>query len=292
MKAITAIRDTPRCTHARWQFTGFLTALLMLLCVRSSYAEPVRTIQILGDASYFPYAYSDGTQMKGFYSELIERVASRLPEYRIELVPMPWKRGLRQMEKGDAFAIYPPYRFERERPYIHPYSAPLFNEAIVIFCREDRLHESFTGLWPDDYTNMSLATNLGFTLAGDEFWQPIKAGKVKHAEFRGNRDSLTELIVHGSVDCYANDRQSILANQHQLQKHFEKASGNRTLASIRETSVILEQQAFIGYSRTYSEQEPWAQAFIRDFDNALRAYQQSREYAQFAEQYWQMLAPE
>lgn len=292
MKAIAAIWMAPSYAPRRWLTTGCLSVLLVLFCLRNSHADPVRTVQILGDASYFPYAYSDGTRMKGFYTELIERVASRLPQYQIELVPMPWKRGLRQMEKGDAFAIYPPYRFERERPYIHPYSAPLFKEAIVIFCREDRLKERFAGRWPDDYTNMTLATNLGFTLAGDEFWQPIKAGKVNHTEFRGNRDSLTELIVHGSIDCYANDRQSILVNQHQLQQHFERTSGNRDLAEIRETTVILEQQAYIGYSRAYSEQHTWAQDFIRAFDTALQSYLQSPEYAHFAEQYWQELAPE
>lgn len=54
--------------------------------------------------------------MKGFYTELIRQVAKDLPGYRVELQTTPWKRGLRQVEMGDAFAIYPLYRFEAERP--------------------------------------------------------------------------------------------------------------------------------------------------------------------------------
>jgi polar amino acid transport system substrate-binding protein len=280
-----------------WAFIRLIALLsvMALFCLslpQSTWAESKKNIRLLGDSSYYPYAFAAGTEMKGFYSELIRQVAQRLPDYEIELQPIPWKRGLAQIESGEAFGLFPPYRFDAERPYIYPYSRPLYTEAIVIFCRTDRIGAAFGSQWPADYLGMSLATNLGFTLAGEDFWQPIRQGQIHHYEFGGNRESLLALVLHGRVDCYANDRQSIIVTLRQLQDHYRQMPVQRVLAPIRETTLILEQPAYIGYTRKHPERYPEGARFIEQFDAAWLEYQNSKAYRQFVEQFWTQLLPE
>lgn len=250
---------------------------------------PVR-VTLHGDTDYFPYSYAEGNVLKGLYPALIRKIDERLPGYEIALEPIPWKRGLVLLQEGEAFGLFPPYRFELERPYIKPYSAPLGKENLVIVCREDRLPSDFKGRWPEDYEGMTLSVNLGFAVQSEPFWAAIRSGSVKRAEFPSNSESLIQLAAFGNVDCYANDRDAISASHARLVKRFGGGAADRKLAPIRVTTVLSPQTAHIGYTARHAEHFVYGADFIERFDEALRAFQASPEYESFVSRFWAEVA--
>lgn len=248
-------------------------------------AAPVRVL-LHGDADYFPYSYAEGKLLRGFYAELIRRVDEILPEYEIALEPIPWKRGLVMLEEGEAFGLFPPYRFEAERAYIGPYSAPLGRENLVIVCREDRLASDFKGRWPEDFKGKTVSVNLGFAVQSEPFWAAVRDGSVKRAEYSGNTENLIQLAAFGNVDCYMNDRYAIAASHGRLVKRFDDGAAGHRLAPIRETTILSPQTAHIGYAVKHAERFAYGADFIERFDAALLAFQASPEYRQFAMQFW------
>lgn len=259
------------------------------LVIAAGDATPVR-VTLYGDADYFPYSYARDGELKGLYAELIRRVDEKLPEYEIKLRPVPWKRGLVMLESGEAFGLFPPYRFERERPFIKPYSAPLGDENLVIVCREDRLSSDFQGRWPEDYRGKTVSVNLGYAVQSESFWAAIREGSVKRAEFPSNADNLIQMAAFGNVDCYANDREAISASHARLAKRLGDGADTRQLAPIRETTVLSPQTAHIGYTARHAEHFPYGDDFIRRFDEALLAFRASTEYPPFIAGFWSGLA--
>lgn len=268
--------------------TLVLYACMAIPGVASAAGESITPVRVTlhGDADYFPYSYVKGNVLRGLYPEIIRKVDERLPDYEIVLEPIPWRRGLVMLEEGEAFGLFPPYRFEAERPYIKPYSAPLGSENLVIVCREDRLPSDFKGRWPEDYKGMTVSVNLGFAVQSKPFWASIHNGSVKRAEFPSNSENLIQLAAFGSVDCYANDRNAISASYARLVKRFGDGTAERDLAPIRETTVLSPQTAHIGYAARYAEHFAYGADFIKLFDEALREFQASPEYESFVTKFW------
>jgi polar amino acid transport system substrate-binding protein len=67
-------------------------------------------VTIYADAGYQPYSYAgkDG-QAAGLYAEIVKVAFARMHGYRIDIKPVPWKRGMAMLKNGTAFALYPPY---------------------------------------------------------------------------------------------------------------------------------------------------------------------------------------
>lgn len=269
-------------------------ALLLLACgliamlVRPSVAQPV-TIELLGDADYFPYSHARDGELAGFYPELIRMLDASLPDVDIVLRPVPWKRGLLMVERGDAAGLLPPYRLENERGYMAPYSAPLGTEQVVIVCREDRLPEGFAGRWPDDYVGMTISNNLGFALQSAPFWAPVREGRIRRMEFPSNEANVIELAVFGRVDCYINDRTAIALSLQRLRERLAREARAHVLAPLRETLALAPLTAHVGYSAVQYAARPELRAFVARFDEALRALQASPDHEAFVTGYWRAL---
>ncbi|XOV77676.1 MAG: substrate-binding periplasmic protein [Aestuariibacter sp.] len=244
-------------------------------------------IVLFGDDSYVPYSYVNHDGLVGFYPSLINRVAEGLPEYRVRLAPIPWKRGLKRMENGTGLGLFPPYLFEKERPFIRPYSYPLFTEEVTVFCRSDVLQDSFNGQWPSDYYGKTISTNLGFKLFKKEMWEPFKSGDISHVEFQGTDENLFQLAVTGLADCYANDRNSITLGLKKLEQKLTEQGREHLLHPIQETTVLLQQRGYIGYSKKFRKNFPDSDRFIERFDEALEQFIASGEYRTFVTNYWQ-----
>ena len=246
-------------------------------------------IILWADDGYPPYSYVKGDEVAGFYPALINQITKEMPEFQVTLRPIPWKRGLQKIEQGTGFGLLPPYKFENERPYMNPYSHPLYTESVVIFCRADKLKDNFNGVWPTDYFGMTISTNLGYQLFKNEMWQPFKSGDIHHAEFQGTEENLLQLAVTGKVDCYANDRNSTAQSLKQLEQALQQQKRQHLLQPIVETSVLLRQQGYIGYSQKYRDKFPESEQFIARFDEQLRRFIESGEYDKFVAHYWDKL---
>ena len=227
-----------------------------------SHATATQKVVIEADDDYAPYSYLENGELKGIYVDLLKLAGKKLaPNYSIELQAIPWKRGLKNLETGRSMALFPPYR-SKERPYIDPYSTPLYRETVVLFCNQptpSRVPRRF----PDDFAGLTIGVNLGFAL-GDKMTDAVKAKTFTVTESKGNEDNLWKLQA-GQIDCYANDRLAVHYSFGKLQDKakFRQFKGYR----LTESAELSSEEAFIGYSAVNTL--GFKADFIKQMDAAL-----------------------
>lgn len=225
---------------------GLLIATISL----ATAASASETVIIQGDDAYPPYSYVENGQYKGIYVDLINLAAKQLaPQYTVVLEPTPWKRGLKNLERGQSLGLFPAYRI-KERTYISEYSTTLYRETVALFCTAAVMAKS-PHTFPDDFAGLIIGTNLGFAL-GEQMTAAVNAKVFTFSESLGNQANLLKLQA-GEIDCYANDRlavhysyNSLLAKQRQHK--LTRFNGFR----LQQAVEVSQEDAFIAYSAANS----------------------------------------
>lgn len=220
------------------------------------------TVYALHD--YPPYSYKDDKEIKGIYTKILREAFSRMKGYDVFISATPWKRGLKYLEQGNGFALYPPYYRPIERPYIHPYSVPILEEKVVVFCSEKILQQSRPN-WPEDYYGLTIGNNSGYKLGGEKFWKVSKEGKIKIEETDGNLKNILKLGA-GRTDCYINDRLSILWELNRLKKSGEYKDH---YTKIKEGPVISSEQGFLGFTDRDNGRFYFKNDFVMKFNSIM-----------------------
>ncbi len=234
-----------------------LLCLFCVVCLRPAVA--VQKVVIEADDDYAPYSYVEKGQHKGIYVEFLKKVAESLaPEYDVHIQPVPWKRGLQNLEQGDSMALFPPYA-NKERTYIRPYSVSLYHETIVLFCAQEVM-KTVRKTFPDDFSDVVIGINLGFAL-GERMVLAAKAGKIKTEEAKGN-DANIKKLNSGRIGCYANDRLSVI---HSI-KGFRDDPEFRNFHP-SEAVELSGENAYVGYSAT--NPAPFKADFIAKMNVAI-----------------------
>ncbi|MBE9608877.1 substrate-binding periplasmic protein [Chitinilyticum piscinae] len=227
-------------------------------------ATAIDTITLYGDANYPPYSYLEDGQFKGIYVDFLRQLAAELPGYQLELKPVPWKRGLAQLQSGEIFGLFPPYRLSG-RDYIVGYSEPLFRETVVLLCHRQYLSRP-RQRFPDDFTGLVIGVNSGFLLS-DQLQQASHSGQIRLEEAQSTSANLRKL-ASARIACYANDR---LAIRFALQKLRSESLP----AELRDEQLLVEvtelasNPAHIGFGR--QAETPAGLRFRQALDAALRA---------------------
>ncbi len=234
-------------------------------------------VTLLADDAYPPYSYIENGQAKGIYVELINKAAEKLkPYYQIKIVAVPWKRGLKALETGSAFALFPPYRHIEKRPYIWPYSIAMLSETVVAFCYKDIELSSYIY---KDLENLpqplNIGINAGYEILNKELQIAKAKGTIKVWENKDTRSNIIKLL-RKRLDCYINDRFSTLWEL----KHLRQSSSNNELNfnEISEMLVVMTQTAHIGYSDSKNHKYPFKEDFIKRMDEALSSLYNSEDY--------------
>lgn len=234
------------------------------------------TVVIEADDDYAPYSYIEQGQLKGIYVDFLKKIAPRLaPDYTVVLRPVPWKRGLANLERGDSLALIPPY-FNKGRNYIQSYSSALNRESVVLYCSEvvmARPHKQF----PGDFAGLVVGINRGFLL-GEKITAAKEAGMIRLEEAKGNEANLKKLNA-GHVDCYANDRLSVLFSARGLRNKPEFKD-----FVLHETIAVSDEDAYVGYSAAHKAH--YKAAFIEKMNAAIteakKAGEMNRLIAEYA----------
>ncbi|MDN3611799.1 substrate-binding periplasmic protein [Vibrio ostreicida] len=243
--------------------------------------QPPTKVLVYGDDAYPPYSYVEDGVAKGIYSDILRRVFEDLPEYDVTLVPIPWQRGLKMLKVGQGFALYPPYYYSDKRAYIYPYSQPILDEEVVVFCNQESLQGRPKNNWPTDYFGLTVGVNEAFALGGNQFWDAVKAGKINLVEAKGNRPNL--LNLHDKkTDCYINDRISILweisqmANENLLPSDWQPTLG----------AIVSAEQGYLGFTNQAPQAFPYKKDFVDKFNTALITLQQQGEIQKIINSYF------
>lgn len=220
-----------------------LALALGLWCV---VATAQQRVVLYGDDDYAPYSFVVNGQFKGIYVDLLRTAAKKLaPHYEVALEPMPWKRGLNALQSGSVLGLFPPYKVAK-RDYIGPYSVPLYRETVALFCNPNIMAVP-RSRFPEDFKQVRIGINLGFVLT-ERLMDAARSGAVVLEEAKGNQANLRKLVLN-RVDCYANDRVSVLYSVRQLQHSPSFLPWRRF--KLMEAVELSGQEAYIGYSKAY-----------------------------------------
>ncbi len=237
---------------------------LIPLCQASTDLSKIN-ISIIGDRNYAPYSYEEDNIAKGLYVKILTRAFDQLNDYQVTITMEPWKRGLSMIKKGANLAIFPPYYWPEKRAFISIYSEPIYKEQVVSICHKSRV-TSNKMQWPNDYKGLKVGTNRGFLAPGVEFFELVKVGKIDLIETQ-NSERAIRLLSLKRIDCYVNSKLTINWTINNL---IKSTAYKGLVDDLLYTSVISENNAYIGYSKRYLEQHPSQAGFIEDVNQVIR----------------------
>jgi len=139
---------------------------------------------------------------------------------------------------------------------------PILNEVLVVFCSKSILSKSRPN-WPEDYFNLSIGNNAGFSAGGDVFWSAVKAKKISVQEAKGTPQNLLKLIA-GRVDCYMNDALSIKWELKKLENE-----GKYDGVSLTQGATISSEQGVLGFT-SKDARFPYKEDFKNQYINLLK----------------------
>ncbi|MES2257183.1 MAG: transporter substrate-binding domain-containing protein [Pseudomonadota bacterium] len=259
-------------------------ALLLLYCALPLPARAGGTalaavveVTVYADDAYPPYSYAVNGESRGVYSAILRKAFTRMPAYHVQVLPVPWKRGLKMLEQGEAFALSPPYYRPGERPYMD-YSEPILTESVTLFCNAAVEPKSTAKRWPDDYFGLRIGTNTGFLIGGSQFELARRQGLITLAEARGTDENLRKLML-GRLDCYMNDRYAILHSLFRIRSEPAYRHG----PGIVEELVISQEYGYLGFTRNGNERFAFKGDFVRQFNAILHDMKRSGEIEQIVE---------
>lgn len=255
-----------------------ITARLCLALALSGVWQTVlaapQTVILYGDDDYAPYSYVENGVFKGMYVDMLRAAATSMAEYRLDLQPRPWKRGLAALEKGQVFGLFPPGR-KTERPYVQPYSAMLYRESVVLFCHDAVMRKPRTH-FPTDFAGLTIGVNTGFLLS-EKLMAPARQGLLHLAAAKGNDANLKKLALR-RIDCYASDRGAARYTARQLQGELSSYG-----FQLHEVLELSSEATYIAYS---ARNTPVYKAdFIEKMNAALLAMRQNGQLARIEEAY-------
>ncbi|EAR62055.1 substrate-binding periplasmic protein [Neptuniibacter caesariensis] len=227
-------------------------------------AKPIEVI-IYTDNSYPPYSFEEDGKAQGIYADIIRTASMQLDDYKINLKTIPWKRGLLMLEQGKAFALLPPYKHPSKRPYIFPYSVPILEETVSVYCRDTIADKKQFNRWPNDYYGLVMGRNAGFMLGGDAYQKAVEDAEIWERTAKGNRENVLGLGM-GRIDCYINDRISIKYAYRELKSEGKLKPAHE---GIQETFTISLQNGHIGYTNKDQGEFYFKEDFIEQLDKQI-----------------------
>ena len=227
-----------------------------------------------------PYSFLENEALSGIYTDIIRHATDTMQGYKINIFAVPFRRGLSFMQTGDGFAIYPPYYRPDSRPYIHPYSVPILTEQITVFCQKKIFKNNKRLSWPEDYYRLRMATNSGYTMGGQSFWQAVKAGKIPIQQSESHLRSV-RLLAMNRVDCYLSDK---LAFQWALRQVKESEDAEQLNFDLLQGPVISQEHGYLAFSAVEAKY-PFKHDFIEQFNQAIENMQRTGQIDNIVKSY-------
>lgn len=262
------------------------------LYIWTSLVSAQQEVEIYTYDSLPPYAYRDEKgQLTGLYIELVRTIVSRMPDYALKLTVLPWERAKHMAETGEAFAILPPYFHahdwltdqEPKKPYIWPYSMPLYTQKDVVICN-DRVKLKSINQFPRGFAGLNFVMWRGDGRAGQAFDAMVKRKEIS-VHLVNSIEVVINLLVTARYDCTVSAALPFnwyLAKQSKS-KNFKSLNLKYPLKNL---SVVSSNQAYLGYSDINSQQNyPFKKDFVIKFDIELYQMQQRGELSDIVKRF-------
>lgn len=229
----------------------------------SSNAVALTEVTIYGDDDNPPYSFTEANgKVAGIYAEIISATTEKMSDYKVTLKPIPWMRGLKMLETGSGFALFPPY-LKTERTYIE-YSNPLLTEQISLYCSEKVLKKART-IFPDDFKGLRIGVNAGFLLT-DSFNRARTEKIFKVEESKSNETNILKILSE-RIDCYAVPSLSVVHTIRDLK--YRKIIPDRF--RILKAYEFEPEVGYLGFTTKGQKNFPYKDDFIKKFNQNFEA---------------------
>lgn len=247
----------------------------LIVTFSNSVWSEYQIIQMVTDINYPPYSYVENGNSVGIYIDIVTQASNRIKGYKTAITPLPWKRGLFEVESGRIPIIIAAYKRPIKRPYLG-YSDPILLESVAIFCHK-RVTSQIRKQFPDDFKNLRVGVHNGF-LMGDEVSQAESDGIIFLEKYSGST-SIFRHMLNNRLDCYINDRLAILHELKSLPKRLQDSS-----QKIIEVLKIRFDHAYLGTSLN-TERFPKLESFIQQFNSELKYMKQDGSLEKIVKKY-------
>ena len=230
---------------------------------------------IVGDFNYPPYSYMDKrNQPTGIWVELVQKVIETTENHDFEIRLEPWKRALKMVEDGQAFAVFAPYYDPIGRAYLH-YSTPTIAEQVELFCKEPLAKSD---LWKERLKGKVISRNLGFITGADFFDNLLKDSVFKILDVKNVDDGL-RAMRHNIADCYINDGINIRWNI----KRLKFASGFQP-SQYHVYVMEKERWAYMGFTR-HTKRYPFRDSWLKKYNYQIERFRNNKTIQKLIDKY-------
>jgi len=239
-----------------------------------------------------PLAFkNDKGELTGVYIEIVKKAISRMPDYSVTFVVAPWARVKSDVKSGYAFAILPPYFHAQDwltdekpqRPYIWPYSLPLFTQKDVVIC-DERVTVKHSANYPEDYAGLDFVMWRGDGRAGIKFDKMVKDGKINVTLLK-DVISTVRFLLKGRADCTIASKLPFAWYVKQM-KMNDEFSNNAKGIVLKEHSIISSNDGYLGYTDINDEENfPYKKDFSIKFDIEVYKMKKNGEIKKIVNQF-------
>lgn len=239
-----------------------------------------------------PFAFRDAQgELTGVYIEIVKKAISRMPQYTVSFMVVPWARAKNEAESGRAFAILPPYfhahdwltKAEPKHPYIWPYSLSLFTQYDVIICNEKVLNVPRTE-YPADYRGLKFVMWRGDGRAGEKFNQMVDEKKIDLILLDDVKHTIP-FLLRGRADCTIASRIPFAWYVKQIKETGEYKKHDRGVV-LKEIAIISRNEGYLGYTDVDSEKNfPFKKDFSIKFDIEIYKMKKNREIQEIVKKF-------
>ncbi len=226
---------------------------LFCLLFTTSNAVAETTVTFALANNYEPLMAQDG----GIAGDILDEANARLPEgYSIVVEISPWARGVAKVERGEVQALVGTYYRPEIRPWIEPYSEPLLQDPVSVYCHTGVADPAWN--YPADYAGLDFGFLIGSYAAGPEFAAMREAGSITVRENTTILGNL-KMLKSGRIDCFVEGRYSIQSELSTL--------GNTD--DIERVTDVASEDFYVGFQRDWAASDN-ASEFILAFNETIR----------------------
>lgn len=244
-------------------------------------AVEIQKVTILADENYPPYTFVENGVLKGIYVDIVMESAKLISaRYKVEIVGVPWKRGIETIKAGKALAILPPYKHLDKRRYMWPYSLPLLTENVVAFCHKNiDILKFIRNPNKKIIAPLNIGINTDYLILNKELEQAKEQNNIIVRENKSTSANIMKLYF-GRIDCYLNDKLSTLWELSKISK-----DSNVNFDNIFEALLVTPQTAHIGYTNDDNHSFHYKGDFVLRMDKALAKFMSSNKYQEILSRY-------
>lgn len=256
---------------------------------------PIQEVIIVTDDVSAPFTFTDSSgDLTGIYIEIVKTAVSMMPDYSVSFRILPWERAKNEVKHSKAFALLPPYYHAHDwltddvprRPYIWPYSEPLFTQYDVVIFNNKSFNETIDS-YPEGLKGLDVVMLRGDGRAGVAFDQMVENKEVFLTLVNKNEHIIPHLLTNKS-DCTIVSMATFGWYVKQMKESGEYQKYDRKGILLKEVFTIGSNIGYLGYTDVDDEKNyPYKDDFSKKFDHVIIQMKESGEIDKIAKSFIQ-----